>query len=118
MQASRSKGAMSRSSDRRQSAKGLFTSPSLAGLRRSFRGDKPPHHRMNSATVALFALLSAHDAHMYHSALVSYSLRALGEQPLALFRDRTGVYSPHVSDSRRMGAQANQFGSSLGLGRS
>lgn len=107
MQASRSKGAMSRSSDRRQSAKGFFTfslSDGL-GLRHSVG---PPRYQMNSATVTGFALQSAHDARVYHPALVSYSLRACGLVSPGIHSDTERGFILRLSpEFRQMGAQAN-----------
>lgn len=120
MQASRSKGAMSRSSDRRQSAKELFTSPSLTALvpAVAFGVVGLPRCPINSATLTLFAFQSAHDARMYHSALVSYCLRARGTKSPVLHSDTERRFILRLSpDLWGMGVQANQFGSYLSLRR-
>ena len=114
MQASRSKGAMSRSSDRRQSAKGHFTSLSLTAL---VRAAAPAAVGLPATNEERLALQSAHDAPIYQSALVSYSLRAWASSR-SLHSDTERGFILRLSPKfRRMGGQANQFGSYSGLRR-
>lgn len=106
MQASRSKGAMSRSSDRRQCAKGFSTHSSLVSTAVAFEAVGLLATGRNGTTLTFFSPFNQLVTSAYISlrpCLIVYVHP--GEQPLAAFKCRTGVYSPLVSNSRWVGGQ-------------